>query len=88
MGDDRRLSPTPDVVYRELEDSLVLVHLNSNRIYTLNSTGARVWHFLETGSSRSEIREQLLREFDVAAEDLDEELDQLLRSFLADGLVS
>ena len=87
MGDDR-LSPASDVVYRELEDSLVLVHLGTNRIYTLNSTGARVWHLLQNGSSRREIREQLLREFDVGAEDLDEELDRLLHAFLADGLVS
>ena len=37
------LRPSPGVVARDMGGSAVLVHLESNRIFELNATGARVW---------------------------------------------
>jgi len=38
------VQPSRDVVARRLEDEIVLVHLQKNRIYSLNRTGARFWN--------------------------------------------
>jgi Coenzyme PQQ synthesis protein D (PqqD) len=82
------LRPSHDVVFRHLEDEAVLVHLGTNRIYSLNTTGARFWELLAAGRDRSEITEQLLREFDVSPEQLEEEIEALLASLVSEGLVT
>jgi hypothetical protein len=79
--------PTTDVVYRELADQAVLVHLRTNRIYSLNSTGARFWSLLALGGDRNTIERQLLAEFDISHEELRDEVDRLLASFQEEGLV-
>ena len=68
----------PDVVSRRVGDEVVLVNLKTNRIFTLSPTGSRFWELFEAGSSRPEIEDQLLAEFDVGREDLSREIDELL----------
>jgi len=82
------LRPIPDVVYRELEGEMVLVHLGTNRIYSLNETGARFWELLASGSERPEIERQLLDEFDVQPSELQQEIDSILAALAAEGLVA
>ena len=82
------LRPIPDVVYRELEGEMVLVHLGTNRIYSLNETGARFWELLASGSERAEIERQLLDEFVVEPEDLRQEIDSMLDALEGEGLVA
>jgi hypothetical protein len=82
------LRPSQDVVFRHLEDEAVLVHLGTNRIYSLNPTGARFWELLADGRDRSEIKEQLLGAFDVSEGQLEEEIEALLSSLIAEGLVT
>ncbi len=82
------LRPSQDVVFRHLEDEAVLVHLGTNRIYSLNPTGARFWELLVAGHARSEIAKQLLHEFDVSAEQLEEEIEALLASLVSERLVT
>ncbi len=80
--------PSQDVVFRQLEDETVLVHLGTNRIYALNPTGARFWELLAAGVDISDIKAQLLREFEVDGEQLDSEIESLLASLTSEGLVA
>ena len=82
------LRPSSDVVYQELEGEIVLVHLRTNRIYSLNRTGARVWELLGEGQDRAEMLAQLEREFEVTRDDLEREVDSLLEGLAAEGLAS
>jgi hypothetical protein len=82
------LRPSQDVVFRSLEGEAVLVHLGTNRIYSLNPTGARFWELLAERRSDSEIKEQLMREFDVGAEQLESEIETLVASLESEGLVT
>src|SRR5215218_5594748 len=79
--------PAPQVVSRRLGDEVVLVDLRSNRIFSLNRTGARVWELLATGHDWQAIRRVLLGEFDVQAEVLELELEALAGSLAAEGFV-
>jgi len=83
-----RLRPSSDVVHQELEGEIVLVHLRTNRIYSLNRTGARVWELLGENWDRAQILTQLEREFEVALEELERELDGLFAQLSAEGLAS
>ena len=61
MADGGLPVPSPDVVARRVDDEVVLVNLQTNRIFALNSTGARFWELLEGGADRVEIEETLSR---------------------------
>jgi hypothetical protein len=65
----------------------VLVHLRTNRIYTLNRTGARFWALLEDGRDLELAQEQLLREFDVGEDQLREEVRGLVDELVERGLL-
>lgn len=82
------LRPHADVVWRRLEDEVVLVQLQTNRIYSLNATAARAWELLSAGADRSEIERALLDEFEVDAGDLCSSLDDLLQRLSEADLVS
>jgi Coenzyme PQQ synthesis protein D (PqqD) len=79
--------PSPNVVHQHLEGEVVLVHLRTNRIYALNRTGSRLWHLLLAGYDLARIKETLLEEFEVDAEQLDREVESLLSSLVAEELV-
>lgn len=40
---------SPDVLFRRVDDELVLVKLATNEIFALNPTGARIWELLSEG---------------------------------------
>jgi hypothetical protein len=83
----RRLEPSQDVVGQRLGDEVVLVSLETNRIFELNRTGARFWELLLSESDRSRIEQRLVEEFEVSEEELSEEVDQLIKSLTDEELV-
>ncbi len=85
--DKRRWRPSADVVHKNLGGDVVLVHLQTNSIYALNETGARLWELLVEGRNRGEIRQGLLADFEVAEDELELELDALVSSLRAKRLV-
>lgn len=76
-----------NVVARRVDDEVVVVDLATNRIFSLNPTGARFWELLADGLSRSAIRARMLEEFDVDAGVLDDEIERLVRELNAESLV-
>jgi hypothetical protein len=83
----RRLEPSQDVVGQRLGDEVVLVSLQTNRIFELNRTGARFWELLQSESDRGRIETQLLEEFAVKEEELSAQVDQLIKSLDDEELV-
>ena len=79
--------PSPDVVSQELRGEAVLVHLRTNRIYALNATAARIWELLERGGSIGSVRRQLESEFEVEADRVERDVDDVLRWLRAERLV-
>ena len=53
----------------EVEDSFVMINLETGTYLTLNSTAKAVWAALETPRTDAAIVEQLLERFDVAPAD-------------------
>jgi hypothetical protein len=80
-------APAADTVFRDMNGEAVLVNLGTNRIYSLNATGARFWSLLVEGATQEAAEEQLLQEFDVSPEELRVEMADLLRALRTEGLV-
>lgn len=85
MPSDAVLRPAADVIARRLGESAVLIRLNTNKIYELNATGARIWELLAEGASRQQVVDTLGREFDD--EEIGGAVDELIRVLRAEGLV-
>jgi hypothetical protein len=81
-------SLNPDVEFRRLGERMVLVHLATNQVFELNDTGARVWELLGAGVNEEKILEQLTAEFEVEAEQLRQDVGDLLRELKSAGLIS
>ncbi|HET8820913.1 MAG TPA: PqqD family protein [Thermoleophilaceae bacterium] len=77
-----------DVVSRKVGDRLVVVDLQTNRIYELNPTASRLWELLETGRDRAELEQAMLKEFEVREPDLSVNLDETLNLLSAKGLIA
>ncbi len=65
----------------------VLVHLESNRIFELNETGARVWELISEGLERDQVVQRLVQEFAVDATRVSNELDALVADLEREGLL-
>jgi hypothetical protein len=81
------MRPAPDVIFRTLDDGAVLVHLNGNRIFELNTTGAHVWEMLAQGTLLPAIITSLIEKFDVDANIATQQVDDLIARLYAEGLV-
>lgn len=62
-----------NVVYREIAGEAILVPIRKNVadtacVYMLNETSARIWDLLDGSHTLADIRDALLAEYDVTAE--------------------
>ena len=67
--------------------SAVLIHLESNRVFELNSTGARIWTMIESGLDHDEICSRLQKEFGQPAAEIQASVDELLTSLQRENLI-
>jgi hypothetical protein len=79
--------PNPDVLWQRLDDEIVLLHLQNDRVFSLNTTGARLWEMLVAGMDLDSIRAQMAEEFEVSASELEAEIDRLLATMIDEQLI-
>lgn len=84
---NRDLAPNPEVLSRRLDQSVVLVHIGTNRIFELNETAGCAWELLGRGVDIDSIVDQLVDEFDVEPQKAADELKELIIRFRAEGLL-
>ncbi|MEO7189940.1 MAG: PqqD family protein [Vicinamibacterales bacterium] len=77
----------PDVVYRSLGASGVVVNLRTNQIFELNTTGARIWDLIAGGVPTPEITRALVEEFVVDPETAAAQTRQLVTDLVQHGLL-
>ena len=77
-----------DQISCELTDEAVVLGLTDGVYYGLNAVALRVWRMIQTPTGVAEVKEQLLREYDVDEERCVSELLELLEQLREWGLVS
>jgi hypothetical protein len=63
-------SKSPDVVFRKIADEFILVPVRHKvadlkSVYTLNETAAFIWERIDGKNSVSQIRDAIMREFEI-----------------------
>jgi hypothetical protein len=76
-----------DQVSSDLGGEVVILNVKSGIYYGLDPAGARVWNLIQKPQSVAEVREALLREYDVEPSRFETDLMALLEKLLAEGLV-
>jgi Coenzyme PQQ synthesis protein D (PqqD) len=82
-----KLEVNPGVAHRLVGDDVLLVHLETNQVYTLNRTGGRIWELLVQHGDRDQVVRELREEFDVVEAELTSEVDELIARLIEGGLL-
>ena len=82
-----RVSIPDDVLISNLQEESVILNLDSERYFGLDSVGTRILTVLTTSESIEAAYERLLKEFDVDGQVLREDLRALVENLVEQGLV-
>jgi hypothetical protein len=83
----QRFSASPDVIGQQLDQSIVLINLQTDHFFELNATGARLWELLISGNTLDQAAEQLCREFDVDPPTVVSEMQSVVDSLISSALL-
>ncbi len=78
----------PDnILFRELDGEAVILNLNNETYYGLDSVGTRMWQNLTTQSSFTAAYNNILAEYDVPPSVLRQDMEELAAQLLDQGLL-
>ncbi len=74
----------PSIVSRKIADEFILVPIQQKAgdlesIYTMNEVGARTWELIDGKKQVSEIRDEIVQEFEVSPEEAEADLVEFLQ---------
>ena len=75
------------VLFRQLEDESVLLHLNKEMYYGLDDVGTRMWIVLAESESIREAFDVLAAEYDIEPDALEKDLIGLIENLINKGLL-
>ena len=75
------------VSFNIVEGGAILLNTMTNKYYTLDEVGTRLWELLSTGKSFRESFKTLLNEYEVEPDQLEQDLLELLGHLRKNGLV-
>jgi coenzyme PQQ synthesis protein D (PqqD) len=70
-----------------LGDEAVILGLDRGEYYGLNDAGTRIWNLIQEPRRVSDVRDTLVREFDIDPERCEREVIRLLSDMASEGLV-
>jgi hypothetical protein len=83
-----RLRTAPGVLTQAVEDALVLLSLESEVYFELDSVGARIWQLLGERGDADGVVPELLQEYDVDEASLRRDVSRLVTELVNAGLLT
>jgi hypothetical protein len=89
---DKVYKKSDSIVSRKIADEFLLVPIKQNvgdleSIYTLNEVATRVWELIDGKKKAGEIKDKIVEEFEVTAQEAEKDLTNLLKQLLAVGAI-
>jgi hypothetical protein len=84
----RRVRHNPEVVASRVGHGGVLVHLQTNRIFELNTTGLRIWELVGEGRALEDVEQVLQREFAGEPAHVRADMLELIEALSGEGLIT
>lgn len=82
-----RVKVPDDVLISNLQEESVILNLDSERYYGLDSVGTRILSVLTTSDSIEAAYETLVQEYEVDREELKQDLLELVENLIAQGIL-
>jgi hypothetical protein len=82
-----RVEIPEDVVWRDLDDEVVILDVVSNQYFGLSGAGSAMWRLLAEHGSVDEAVAHLKDEFDADPEQLRADLEELIKDLEGKGLL-
>ena len=82
----------PSIVSREIAGEVILVPIRNNvgdleSIYTLNETAARIWALLDGDHTLADVRDAIVTEFEVEADEAEADLMEFIERLEGVGAI-
>ncbi len=87
LESNTRISRSPDAVSCEVAGETVALDLKSNRFFSLDPVGSRIWALIEEKGTFQAILEGILAEYEVEPARARDDLERLLEGLVSAGLV-
>ena len=81
------LTRHPEVVYTDLEEGAVLLHLDTKYYYSLNEVGRTIWRLLDSAESLEGLIQKVTAEYDIEEEHAQGSVPKFLQELEREQLV-
>lgn len=75
---EKRMTIPRFVIANDVEDSVVVLNLNTKRYYILNITAGTIWHGIMGGKTEAEIVDVMFLEYDATREHISASVARIL----------
>jgi Coenzyme PQQ synthesis protein D (PqqD) len=76
-----------DILFRQVEDEAVLLHVPSGTYYGLSTTGMLLWEAIQNKQPLLSVVDQILAEYEADRSQVIDDLQVLLQNLLDNGLI-
>ena len=84
---DSVVAATKDQVASDLAGEVILLSLQTGQYYGLDQVGARIWELVQQPTRVADIRDAIVREYEVGLERCERDVLSLLRGLMTEGLI-
>ena len=83
-----RVTIPSDVLFSEVDDEVVLLHMQDGLYFALDDIGTRIWNLLSECEDVAQTVERMLSEYDVDQETLKQDMANLIADLADVGLLT
>ena len=89
MVDKKMLLPVPDseLVWRLVDDEMVIVRLSDGQIRVLNDIGSFIWQLMDGRRTVSDLACLVCAEYEVSQQEAEDDIQLFLGPLIQDGIV-
>ena len=85
---DKIIRRTTNTIASPMDDELVMMHMENNAYYGLNSVGRKIWELLEEEQTLASLCGQLMEKYDVDHAVCQRDVSALIEQLEKAGLVT
>lgn len=82
-----RLTRAEDVIWRRVDDKIVVIKDDGLAIHVLNKTAAMIWEMYDGERSVDEIAQQLVERFEVPFDEACRDIEEIVEKLIKIGLM-
>ena len=79
---------TPDVIYENVDNEVLIIEFNTGNYYSTNNSGAEIWELLTAGAPVGEIIQKIWIKYSDGNGDIKTAVDQFFNELLDENLIS